>query len=291
MNSDSYYTIGSGHEFCQDYSIHGKLSEGVVYAMGADGCSDSPKSDLGARLICESARRILEVNNGSVWAIDAFKAQLLQQMRELRTMLRLDQRNLDATFWVTVMGVTGYWIAGWGDGVVVKKFDDGSTEIDKIEYTAGGKFVSGAPRYLSYGLDPDRYKAYLAETKGATVVHETFYSGKSANKDTLKVEDFSFYEEGEIQGGGRAIKSISVLSDGANTFKDKTAMEFIPVQNAASDVTDFVNYKGRFVERQLKWLAKRYAKQEISHYDDLFCATVLHESCELTSEELAKALL
>ena len=46
---DAYYTIGRMHRFCQDYVCQGV--DPIPHLIVADGCSATPDSDLGARLL------------------------------------------------------------------------------------------------------------------------------------------------------------------------------------------------------------------------------------------------
>ena len=59
---DSYYTIGKVHLYCQDYVFQGWKP--VPHVILADGCSASPNSDVGARLLVLNARRELERSGG-----------------------------------------------------------------------------------------------------------------------------------------------------------------------------------------------------------------------------------
>ena len=56
--SDSYFKIGKTHLICQDYALH---SEGHISL--SDGCSSSPNTDIGSRLLC-----LINKNNRSLVA-------------------------------------------------------------------------------------------------------------------------------------------------------------------------------------------------------------------------------
>lgn len=277
LKADSHFVIGAGHVVCQDYALHGSIPT-ASYVMGADGCSSSPKSELGARLICEAARKILEVNG---WLnVDVFRNSLLQELRQLKTMLRLDSRNFDATFWMVLATASGTFILGWGDGVVRREFTNGDVWVDHVEFT------SGAPRYLSYALDGDRYKQYLLETKGKPVILTSIANDKTETSEH-EVDSFYFFED--MSETGYDLKTVAIMSDGINTFKERNGTVLLPFGDMVAQLCDFVNVKGVFVERQMKWFLKETQKKDIIHVDDLFCAALSYENIPMSDKD--KALL
>ena len=59
MTADAYFAIGRTHDVCQDYAL---ASDDVpkTWALVSDGCSSSPASDIGARLLGRAAAHALE---------------------------------------------------------------------------------------------------------------------------------------------------------------------------------------------------------------------------------------
>jgi len=263
MNSDSYYEIGAGHVFCQDYSLHGKIGE-TYYAIGCDGCSGSPKSEFGARLQAHIVRKLLEIHGGFIEP-EILKQSVIQEMRELKTKLRLDTSNFDATLWVLTATANSYQILGWGDGMVVRKGKDGHFNVTSVVYS------SGAPRYLSYALDPSRYQTYLQEFGNSDVQAVHLEKEMEPEVESHPVETFFYEEYGQLDDD---IQTISVTSDGLATFQKRGDETFLPMIDFADRLTAYKSTTGLFVERRMRKVSTENQKDDIIHFDDLFCATI-----------------
>ena len=55
MKADAYFEIGATHLVCQDYALAFANNE-YAYAIVSDGCTSSPNTDIGARLISVIAK-------------------------------------------------------------------------------------------------------------------------------------------------------------------------------------------------------------------------------------------
>jgi len=58
LHTDWFITTGSTHDICQDYVLTGKYGD-YAYGIVADGCSSSPRSEIGAKLLCLSAEALI----------------------------------------------------------------------------------------------------------------------------------------------------------------------------------------------------------------------------------------
>ena len=58
MFADCAFAAGRGHDVCQDYAAAGGGAD-EPYAILADGCSTSPDTDVGARLLVKCIERPL----------------------------------------------------------------------------------------------------------------------------------------------------------------------------------------------------------------------------------------
>src|SRR5437868_4207156 len=99
MNSDCAFQIGAAHTVCQDYAV---AHSGVpAYAILADGCSSSPDTDIGARLLVKAAQTVIDTlardfaQNPDA-ALSRYYVAAPAKANMLARCLRLEQECLDA---------------------------------------------------------------------------------------------------------------------------------------------------------------------------------------------------
>src|SRR5689334_13151177 len=124
MNSDCGFCIGDTHVVCQDYATaHGGE---CAYAILADGCSSSPDTDIGARLLVKSAGAVLEAFahdfvQDTDRALGRYYSAVLAKARAHAKRMELDRECLDATL-LTLIASQSHWFAGvYGDGVLAAR--------------------------------------------------------------------------------------------------------------------------------------------------------------------------
>lgn len=206
--SDVYFDRGKQHAVCQDYGAVG--ADGTVCL--ADGCSDSPDSDIGARLICQAALR------APAGARDGQEVAL--RARKVLDAASLPCRALDATLLLLTQESGGVVAQVWGDGAVLCRKRDGTVVAHEI-------FCDGsAPPYLSYLASPDRLACYAQQGYGGLDVHRwgdpeadsTRHERKTA-RDVAEGLVFRFYGDYE---------SVMVLTDGYRTGTDSAGSPVDP---------------------------------------------------------------
>ena len=272
MNTDHYYTIGNTHSECQDYATGGVVRSGS-YAIVSDGCSSSPDVDIGARLLALSARRTLLLLNGGDMNYDLFGKVTIRNLQHIGDILPLNPRALDATLlaaWVKGDEAKAYL---YGDGLFVHK---SSTILRMVhvsfEPTPDNKTC---PAYLSYYLDKVRLNDYQDIQISKRVFDISIYiGGQNPPLDSIEVEEFVkpfdpvvlnfLVNKGDI---------IAVISDGVNSFKrgDGSDMDW---KDMANEFVDFKTTPGVFVRRKMNFLKHQWAKEQISHYDDISMAAI-----------------
>ena len=269
--ADAYFAIGKAHAVCQDYARTGHVS-GRLFAIVSDGCSSSPDTDFGARLLTMAAIRCLPDS--------LYQDQIAWYEREsvgLHAPYGLSSRCLDATLLVVSEQEDGTLRAtAFGDGVLVARRWDGVLETWEIDF-------HGAPGYISYLFDLSRLKQYLDEGYGERqVTHRVGGEVVDIVKSQIKVN----VERGllVLVDGMRWEHTFSKaeydlvlwLSDGALSFQRKPEMEPIGLSEIVSCVTDIRVRTESFLVRSAKYfLTKTCGERGWQHTDDFGAAGIL----------------
>ena len=257
MNADCAFWIGSTHRVCQDYAVTGRTAESA-HAILADGCSGSPDTDIGARLLAKSAERLLPAGDRAIETAAACAAQL-----------GLSQTCLDATL-LTVTAADGTFDARcWGDGVVALGRHDGTLEAFVIS------FAASYPRYLSYMLDAARLKRWQEQPANTKTVERWLLGTDSV------VETQSSERESEQWTGSLAdCRFVAVLSDGVQSFTQSVATDTsrttqaVPIADVLQLLLAFKGGLGQFVQRRVRAFQRECAARGWTHADDISLAVV-----------------
>lgn len=261
MNADAYFTIGKEHAaktpfVCQDYAA--VMGPGRVVL--ADGCSSSRHTDFGARLLCRLGAQLGP--NKAPRAAEPILATL-----------GLPTQCLDATLllarWREEEQDVRVLLAG--DGVVVARRRSGGYFLVLSE------FPSGAPRYLSYDLDPARRAQYVQEFGGVQKITTTYQGGVTEQVFPLLDEDLAVPE---FTFPAAEFDLVLVMSDGATSFqRPKSAdapwiTEPVPLVEVVEEMLAIKGYAGVFVaKRALRFLKDAHAKGW-HHSDDFAVAGI-----------------
>lgn len=261
MHSDAYFTIGKAHRVCQDYARAGTLPDGNAYAILSDGCSSSPDTDFGSRLLTLAAESSLRKADALTW-------RELIQRAEAQVVSPLPQECLDATLLMAVAGPDGVGVKVAGDGLVVALRRDGSVEVFDIDF-------QGAPGYLSYILNPARWDNYTRlgyGTRTVTRTHGVFQPTGfvlTNNETTLEPTDLSTLVWGE-QFLKADYAAVFIFSDGAKSFQRETKLGFetIPVLEVLPNLVNIKSATGSFVIRRCQNFKSKHCRDNKWHHDD-----------------------
>jgi len=278
VNSDSYYEIGAGHVFCQDYADHGTfniLGKDYTYAIVSDGCSGSKDSDIGARLLAKSfpmcIRHLLMHKN------DLSLANLEIEFSETWGLKQVyaGPLGMDATIVAMVYSHaddTLYSFA-WGDGKIYYAFKSQNPQGD---YLNDITFKSNAPFYLSYlqdksriteyekafGLDYANHQGYIITPTNCVALPESFKSGQKSFSEVYK-------------NASQTLRFASVFSDGIDTYQKKDNPNMSMGRHVLfGEIAGYKNFNGEFVKRRMIAFKKQCAKDGWIHYDDVSAATI-----------------
>lgn len=239
MNSDAIINIGSTHVVCQDYAIAGR-----DYVILADGCSSSPDTDIGARLLVRALDQ--QLSEQPTKEIAELHADAARTALGWADMLALPPQCVDATLLSAHVTDDELVIACSGDGVIILESHSGTLDVRPISSP------SGYPFYPSYLHQPDR----LSEMVSHNRCTETIVFKLNA----------------------AAYKYAAIASDGLTSFfhTNQTAngkrVEPVRLADVLTELWSFKNSHGAFVARRLKRFKKDTRWQ---HADDLALA-VLH---------------
>ena len=242
MNSDAIIDIGSTHPVCQDYAI-----ARAGHVVLSDGCSSSPDTDIGARLLVRALDQLLTAH--ATKEIAELHAAAARTALGWADMLALPSQCVDATLLSAHVTNEQLTIACSGDGVIILESQSGTLDIRPISSP------SGYPSYPSYLHQPDR----LSEMVSHNRCTETIVFKLNA----------------------AAYKYAAIASDGLTSFfhTNQTAngkrVEPVSLADVLAEFWSFKNSHGAFVERRLKRFKKDTQPKGWQHADDLALA-VLH---------------
>lgn len=245
MHIDTFLAKGSTHPICQDY-----ISANEKVIALSDGCSSSPNTDIGARLLILNALQEPPemFNNNAI----INKAEIIRQA------LEVNQTCLDATLVTMQIKEDHARINIFGDGNLILVKEDGSWDWVNIN------FLSGAPYYLSYLLDDTRKACYL-EAFPENFVITSITSKGEVNSIESKIVIPSLFAIIKWED----VKYIIITSDGLTSFINKKTREPVDTTKVITDILDFRVDTGEFLKRRMNRLLKDYEREDIILMDDL----------------------
>lgn len=241
--------IGATHSVCQDYVV-AKNS----YVILSDGCSTSPDSDIGSRLLVKAAERQIKTNSNPE-TLPEEAARLALAWAEA---MNLPAQSVDATLLSAFIKGDEIVVSCSGDGVIVTETTDGRRDVYDISYP------SGYPLYPSYLHQPDRL-AVMA-TNGLSVKEVKHFSSacpprthrcdSATNILRLTAKDYRF---------------VALMSDGIRSFfttADKS-VETLETSLVIRELLAFKSWNGAFVARRVKRFMRDCCSTGWQHADDL----------------------
>lgn len=289
-NADSFFAQGKTHMVCQDYATSGVTERGHRYAIVCDGCSSSPDTDIGARLVARSAALEMrtvcfgeQVNGG--WGSDSMRLvgrerRIIDTAANAANEIDVDLRCLDSTLVAAYRSTDkrqghpvreGVRVSMRGDGVAVARGRDGGFAMYVVDHE------KNAPRYLSYELEKDRLEGYLKKY-GQRSRRRLYMSGSGW------MDEFTTEFEGHPSDQffpAEEFDLVVVLSDGVQTFQrmartgTSKMLEDVPVEQVVERLLKIKGTKGEFLKRRCrKFLSNYCALNEWQHYDDFSAAAI-----------------
>src|ERR1051325_3113577 len=172
MNSDAIINIGSTHAICQDYAI--ARNDHVILS---DGCSSSPDTDIGARLLVKALDQLLK-NPADIEQLHKNAAQIAL---DWSNMIALPPQSVDATLMSIHVTDEDLIIACSGDGVIVLESQAGVLDVYSISSP------SGYPFYPSYVHQPDRLSELVTNDRHTKTIKSNAVTTSDALTVTFKL--------------------------------------------------------------------------------------------------------
>lgn len=257
MHADAFFSQGSGHAVCQDYALSGNDSAGRPFAIVADGCSSSPQSDVGARLLAHAAATMLQRGG------DFCPARTLTKAGVVANSLGLPERCLDST--LSVLRLRASHFEAWliGDGSLAALRHDGGVEQLRIAYQ------DNHPAYLSYLSKPARLASYLARQPQRQIVWQSDKHQDHRFCEALSEDRYVF----KLRLCRDLFTSVTLMSDGLQTFRAADG-KTLDDQTLAAELLSFRSHRGQFVTRRARRMLQRHRQQGTRPFDDFAAATV-----------------
>ncbi len=249
MHADSIYMIGATHSVCQDYVVANNS-----YVILSDGCSTSPDTDIGSRLLVKAAEQQIKTGPNPV-TLHEEAARLALSWAET---MGLPAQAVDATLLTAQINDGDLIVRCSGDGVVVTETLDGSRDVYEISYP------SGYPLYPSYLHQPDRH-ATMANN-GRSIKEVKHFS----NTGPLRIHNCDLPTH-VIRLTATDYRFVALISDGVRSFFTTSAngIESLDLSQVIPELLSFKSWNGAFVARRVKRFMKDCRSRGWQHADDL----------------------
>ena len=266
MITDSAFIMGSTHKVCQDYAKHNNDLNTVIIS---DGCSSSPDTDVGSRILTSIFERHLnwymKNSKESLQADKSLFNEVINQSTRIIELLGYSKLSLDATLLAAYPENGCIKVLTWGDGCVVARVrDTKELVVTDLEY------ADGYPYYLNYVFDSERQKAFLDQKHGELKTTISIINPNNISATTFAVaQPFSFYAFETSK-----YDLVAIMSDGIRDFNKaiitETTKSNIKVNNLEmiNKLFDFKSFNGLFVQRRLNKFIKDLNKENVFNFDD-----------------------
>jgi hypothetical protein len=282
---------------CEDYARAGKTDDGTFFAIVSDGCSSSPDTDCGARILVLKALEELnkkqpvdtplvygeETNQIDLSCLNylprigmqifQFHKTIANAAQSSAQAMGLDTLCLDATLLMLLATPNEIIATCWGDGVIVQKFQSGIIRARIISYPNG---FPSYPSYLLNSLREENCKKMNDVTKKIIILTP---DGKSQT-EILPPEDVQYDFTSYILNNGNEdpLIAMAIFSDGIQSFSRAVEGETSKTKKPV-DVIELLpklmsfSGTGEFTRRRLNGLMRK--EPDLSHYDDLGMGAII----------------
>jgi len=266
FQADSFFRIGSTHKICEDYASHG--DPGLPFAIISDGCSGSPDTDIGARLLTLSCKKLISSDDfNEIQPLDYFDFgnKVISDALITAKQLEINQLSLDATLIVAYLSKekSEFKINIYGDGTVTWADKDNVINHLVIEYP------SGYPRYLNYLSSEIRNKQFIDISKNSGIKTHLY-----KNNELISCVTSDISEPTSLTLSIDNLAWLLLSSDGIETFSNTENGSLMNKSDLVTAISSFKNFNGEFIKRRFFKMIKTFEKNGFTHGDDLSVAGI-----------------
>lgn len=294
FNTDSIYVIGHNHKVCEDYAYSGEVAnpdvDNLYYAIICDGCSSTPDSDIGARLLAHGFKNFLRKMGRNIHyyherPIEMYEDLCYHMKRTIHNSAEavgLSPYSFVTTIRAIVVIKDKLFCFHFGDGYTIHQQDVEFTPDEiKRSYLASTEFSSNAPYYFKNHIDKREREIYCRDYENYSITHNGFlYDNPECFIDS-KNHFYCVKSLNDLPDGNHI---FTVTSDGIDTFytfDEERKQVNIPVETIMGRAFAFKNFRGDFIQRRFNRFFKEIKKEDIMHYDDISIASIFYKKGEV----------
>lgn len=265
MNADCTLNIGSTHSLCQDYVI-ARNGDKSPYVILSDGCSSSPDTDIGARLLVRAMDQRLVANPGS--DLEEMHTESASVALGWAAVMGVAAQAVDATLMSAHVSGDELIVGCSGDGVIV--LESNTCVLDVFEISS----PSGYPFYPCYMHQPQRLEEMVHNDRCRKELKHFRRNSADEPLKLLGVTTSDSLTE-VLNLNASDYKYAAVASDGIHSFlhvqqsMNGKRVEAVSLTAILEMLWSFKNSQGAFVERRMKRFRKDIQSKGWQHADDL----------------------
>lgn len=250
---DSVLALGKLHTICQDYVTISNTD--IPYIILSDGCSSSPDTDIGARIIASQTKYLFLQHSLDTLNIELLCKDIFKQALLVVKQMYLQETALDCTLIAAYIYQNRLYYFLIGDGIVayqnttetvIKHF---SFHEENVFY---GNYFNNEYRYQL--MEDSKIKPLMTTiVKNDNIITHSVYLDNFIYQDSIDIESLKYF----------IISSDGLLSCSADK---KEAITYF------NQFLDFKNLKGEFIKRRFHHWNKNINKDGIQHADDISIA-------------------
>ena len=116
MNTDCFFTGTRQHHICQDYALCGEKP--FPYIIIGDGCSSSPNTDIGTRVLLHKFNKKIKSYN------DGIDISVFKDCKHIVNEIGIEAESLDSTLLTCRVLNNKIEIYTYGDGYIIEVYDE-----------------------------------------------------------------------------------------------------------------------------------------------------------------------